>query len=257
MTSQTAARSIWEDHWSGEALAEQSVRKMVTREVHTHRWKATVRALRNKFGSVRGLRTIELGSGKGDVSLFLALVGAEVTLFDREEQAIERAQEQFGYYGLTPKAVVGDLLDIDERLDGQFDVAISWGVAEHFQRPAAFEVFLAHRRVIHDGGMVVISVPNCWSVPYRLNKKYKEMRGIWKWGLELPFSPYELKGIARRMGLKNVWVHGSPIIRDLDQFLFHPVMGRIEKYLGLRTEVRTPLDSLFGHALTLFGEPRA
>ena len=102
--------------------------------------------------------------------------------------------------------------------------------------------------------MVIISVPNSWSLPYRLHKRYNERRGTWKWGLEIPFSPIELKNIAHRMDLKNVRLHGSPIIRDFDQYLFHPVMGRLEKYLGLRTEVRSLLDRFFGQALTVFGE---
>jgi len=227
---------------------------MVNRESRTYRWKATLGALERKFGSVKGLRTIELGSGKGDVSLLLALEGAEVSLFDCEEAALAQARRQFGFYGLTPRTIVGDLFSLDEQLLGRFDVAISWGVVEHFHRPAGFEACLAHRRAVHGRGMVVISVPNAWSLPYRLHKWYKEMRRTWQWGLELPFSPVELKNIGHRMGLKNVWVHGSSIIRDFDQYLFHPVTGRLEKYLGLRTEVRTPLDPLFGQALTLFGQ---
>lgn len=254
MTSQASIPSVWEDHWSNEELPAESVRKMVNRELRTRRWKATRRALERQFGSVQGLRTIEMGSGKGDVSLLLALEGAEVSLFDREGSAFVRARQQFGYYGLSPRSILGDLVDLDRELVGRFDVAISWGVVEHFQRPAAFEACLAHRRAVRDGGMVVISVPNAWSLPYRLHKWYRQRRGTWKWGLELPFSPTELKNIARRMGLKNVRTHGSPILRDLDQFLFHPVLGRLEKYLGLRTEVPSPLDRLFGHALTVFGQ---
>ena len=254
MNSQATIHSVWEDHWSGERFTRESIRKMVNREIRTSRWKATLKALERKFGSVKGLRTIELGSGKGDVSLLLAMGGADVTLFDCEEGAFVRACEQFGYYGLSPRTIVGDIFDLDDKLAGRFDVAISWGVVEHFQRPAAFEACLAHHRAVHDGGMVIICVPNSWSLPYRLYKWHNERRGAWKWGLEIPFSPVELKSIGHRMGLKNVWLHGSPIIRDLDQYLFHPVMGRLEKYLGLRTEVRSPLDRFFGQALTVFGE---
>ncbi len=254
MNSQATICSVWEDHWAGERFTRESIRKMVNRELRTSRWKATLMALERKFGSVKGLRTIELGSGKGDVSLLLAMAGADVSLFDCEERAFVSAREQFGYYGLSPGIVPGNLLDLDEKLVGRFDVAISWGVVEHFQRPVAFDACLAHRRAVHDGGMVIISVPNSWSLPYRLHKWCNERRGTWKWGLELPFSPIELKNIAHRMDLKNVHMHGSPIIRDFDQYLFHPVMGRLEKYLGLRTEVRSPLDRFFGQALTAFGE---
>lgn len=254
MKTRETGRAVWQNHWAGESLTRESVRKMVNRESRTCYWKATRDALVGKFGSLEGLKVIELGSGKGDVSLLLALEGADVMLLDREQQALQQAQQQFGYYGLKPQVVVGDIFDIHDGLKGAFDLAISWGVVEHFQRPVAFQACLSHRRAVHDQGMVVISVPNSWCVPYRLNKWCKHLTGTWKWGLELPFGPDELKIIGRRMGLKNVWVHGSSIVRDLDQFLFHPVMGRMEKYFGLKTELKTPLDPLLGHVLTMFGE---
>jgi len=230
--------SVWRDHWASERLSCQSVRKMVRRESRTWRWKATVAALEAKFGRIEGLRTIELGAGKGDVSLLLALAGADVTLLDCEQGALERAVEQFACYDLTAKTIIGDLFNLDSGLLNQFDIAVSWGVVEHFHRPVAFKACLSHRRAVHDQGMVIISVPNAWSLPYRLNKWYREKRKTWKWGTELPFTVAELKSIGLRMGLRNIRVHGSPVVRDFDQFLFHPVMGRMEKYLGfeLRSE---------------------
>jgi len=253
MDTQSTTPSVWHDHWANEPLTPESVRKMVRREWRTCRWKATASALKQQFGRLAGLKTLELGSGKGDVSLLLAMAGAEVTLLDSEKTALQRAADQFGHYGLPFRAVPGSIFDLPVDLPGRFDAAISWGVVEHFPRPAAFQACLAHRQAVHAGGMVIISVPNSRSLPYRLNKWYRHRRGTWKWGLELPFAPAELKDIGRRLELSDIRVHGSPVIRDLDQFLFHPIMGRLEKHLGLRTEVPTPADRFLGHALTLFG----
>jgi 2-polyprenyl-3-methyl-5-hydroxy-6-metoxy-1,4-benzoquinol methylase len=245
---------VWKEHWETETITEESVRKMVNRELRTYRFKATLAALESKFGSVKELKTIELGAGKGEFSLLLALAGANVTLYDKEKKAFDLDRHQFSIYGLTPRTIKGDLLNPRDNLLGKYDVAISWGVVEHFPRPIAFEACLGHRRVIHEKGLVVICVPNAWSIPYRLNKWFQEVNGTWKWGLELPYSPIELRSVGHRMGLKNVWIHWSSVMRDLDQFLFHPVMGRIEKYFGITTERRTPLDRLFGQAITMFGE---
>ena len=253
-TGPRPTHEVWGTHWRGEQVTRRAVEKMVNREQRTRRWLATRKALADKFGSLRGLRTIEMGSGKGDVSLLLALAGADATLLDYEADALVRGREQFACYGLAPETVVGDLFDVAPELLGRFDVAISWGVVEHFRRPEAVEACRAHLRAVHDQGMVIISVPNAWSLPYRLNKWYRELRGTWTWGLELPFSPVELREIGRRLGLRNVRVHGSPVVRDFDQFLLHPVMGRLERYFGLRTEVPSPIDRLLGHALTLFGQ---
>ena len=55
----------------------------------------------------------ELGSGKGDISLLLALAGADVTLVDCEADALALAGRQFGTFGLQPRTVVADLFNLD------------------------------------------------------------------------------------------------------------------------------------------------
>ena len=53
------------------------------------------RYLNNAFGRIKGLNTIELGSGRGDLSVLLAERGANVTLLDASDAALEQARERF------------------------------------------------------------------------------------------------------------------------------------------------------------------
>jgi hypothetical protein len=81
----------------------------------------------------------------------------------------------------------------------------------------------------------------------------KEATGQWIWGLEVPYTRKELSNVAREIGLKNWYIHGSSFLRDWDQFLLNPISGRITKYTGFSFEKRTPFDRIWGHAQTLIG----
>jgi hypothetical protein len=99
---------VWRAVWSTTRLTAESVRKTIRREQRTLRWLAIRRALTEHFGGLHGLHTIELGAGTGDISLLMALEGAQVTLFDADEQALELAAFKFAVAGLKPDVCTGD-----------------------------------------------------------------------------------------------------------------------------------------------------
>jgi SAM-dependent methyltransferase len=244
---------VWRAVWSTTRLTAESVRKTIHREQRTLRWLAIRRALTEHFGSLQGLRTIELGAGTGDISLLLALEGAHVTLFDADEQALELAGFKFAVAGLKPDVCTGDFLNLDAALLGRYDVAVSYGTVEHFAGDDRYLACRAHTDVVRPGGMVAISVPNAHCLPYRLNKWWREWRGTWPWGLEIPYTRAELRHLADALHLQGSFLHGSSFLRDWDQFLFSPVGQRIYRYTGFHFERRTPFDPYWGHALTLIG----
>jgi 2-polyprenyl-3-methyl-5-hydroxy-6-metoxy-1,4-benzoquinol methylase len=247
---------VWRGVWQNTQLTEEGVRKTIRREQRTLRWQAIRAALVERFGTLRGLRTIELGAGTGDISLLLALEGAEPTLLDANEQALGLARFKFSVAGLEPACTVGDFLQLDTALRGVFDVAVSYGTVEHFAGADREKACHAHVEAIRPGGMVAISVPNAHCLPYRLNKWQLEVRGAWPWGLELPYTRAELGRIAGTIGLDPWFIHGSSFLRDWDQFLLNPLTQRIERFTGFHFERRTPFDRWCGHALTLIGRSR-
>ena len=257
MTAPVFSRSqpeVWHAVWSATRLTAEGVRKTIRREQRTLRWQAIRKAFAGHFGSLQGARTIELGAGTGDISLLLALEGARPTLYDADEQALELARFKFSVAGLKPELCTGDFLNLDAALLGRFDAAVSYGTVEHFAGDDRYLACQAHTDVVRPGGMVAISVPNAHCLPYRVNKWWKERRGTWSWGLEIPYTRAELRRIADALPLQEWFIHGSSFLRDWDQFLFNPVTQRIERFTGIHFERRTPFDPYWGHAVTLIGK---
>ena len=245
---------VWDAVWRETQLTQEGVRRKFERERKTLRWKAIRDAFRAHFGTLNGLRTIELGAGTGDISLLLASEGAEPTLLDANERALTIARLQFGVFNYSASFITGDFFNLDPVLIGQFDAAVSYGVVEHFEGNDRLLACKSHVQVLRPGGMVAISVPNARCLPYRINKWWEETTGKWAWGLEIPYTRQELGEVAHKIGLKSWFIHGSSFLRDWDQFLFMPVTSRVTRYTGLSFEKRTPFDRIWGHAQTLIGQ---
>ena len=198
-SSRTTGPEVWAKVWQS-ARSETADDAWLAREERTPRWSAVLQHLDDTFGRLDGLRTVELGAGRGDLSALLAARGAEVTLLDYSASALEQAQERFDRLGLSAHYVRGDLLGPLGVHDGAYDVSLSSGVLEHFVGGQRSRALQAHYRVLRPSGLAVVSVPYAWCWPYRLWKLYLELRGWWPYGLEMPFSTAELRWRAQRVG---------------------------------------------------------
>ena len=109
--------------------------------------------LRRIVGRVRPgrLRTLEVGSGRGTVSQFLAADGHDVTLLDSSPQAAELARENFARHGLDGRFDVGDARELPYG-SGAFDLVLSIGLLEHFDDPTP--VVAEKARTCASGGVV-------------------------------------------------------------------------------------------------------
>jgi SAM-dependent methyltransferase len=177
---------------------------LLARERRSPRWASIVNKLEITLGSIKGLRTIELGSGRGDLSALLAESGAKVTLLDSSDKALSQARHRFDRLGLEANFQHGDMFRTPQSLCGRFDVALSSGVIEHFRSDDRTRAVQAHYEVLASKGVAIISVPNAWCIPYRVWKLYLELRGWWPYGLELPYSRRELMERARRVGFERI-----------------------------------------------------
>jgi SAM-dependent methyltransferase len=112
-----------------------------------------VTQLRRIVGRVRPgrLRTLEVGSGRGTVSQFLAADGHDVTLLDSSPQAAELARENFARHGLDGRFDVGDARELPYG-SGAFDLVLSIGLLEHFDDPTP--VVAEKARTCASGGVV-------------------------------------------------------------------------------------------------------
>ena len=207
--------------------------------------------MRGRLGGFEGLRAIEIGAGRGLNGLLYARRRAEVTLLDESALALEQARELYAAHGVAFDAVEADVFDLPEALQGAFDVAMSFGLCEHFlgeRRRADVAAHLEHER---PGGLAFLGVPNRRAPVYRAWMATLKRRGTWPLGTEEPFSARELAELARAAGgrpLEPVYGSflGSLVNHGLNQALFK--LGR----RGLRVpQLRLPLLDRFAYELLL------
>jgi glycosyltransferase involved in cell wall biosynthesis/SAM-dependent methyltransferase len=147
-----------------------------------------------------GDRTLELGSGTGELSAALALAGRVPTCLDFSAASLAFAREVFGRVGREGAFTQADVTTTLPFADGAFDVVWSSGLLEHFDPATQARIVAESARVAR--GAVVALVPNARSLPYRLGKSLQERAGTWTWGKEDPFAT--LRPLFEAAGLDDV-----------------------------------------------------
>jgi SAM-dependent methyltransferase len=194
-----------------------------------------------RFGGFGGLRVVELGAGRGLNGLLYARRGAAVTLLDESALALAQARSVFAEAGARFEPVQADVFAVPARLRGAFDVAMSFGLCEHFLGARRRDVVSAHLELVRPGGLALLGVPNRYAPAYRLWMGTLKARGTWPLGTEEPFSARELAGLARAAG-------GEPLAPAYGSFLASAVghgMNQLLFKLG-RRGVRVPQVRLSG-----------
>ncbi len=207
---------------------------------------------RGADGAPVGLRSIELGSGRGDLSVLLAECGVDVTLFDVSEAALAQAERRFERLGLSARYEKGDLMGPMADWRATYDIVLSSGVIEHFKGADRSRVLEAHHNVLRPGGLAMVSVPNAWCFPYRVWKSYLELRGWWPYGMEIPYSRRELVRRARDVGFEGVEAEGFGF---WDSVGSHWMKGLLGREVGCRDRA-SRFDSVMGASLLLLGRRR-
>ena len=237
----------WEAHWRVEPLDPAAA----DAEERTPRWRAQERIVRERLGGFQGLRAIEIGAGRGLNGLLYARRGADVTLLDEARLPLEQARALYGAHGVAFEAVEADVFALPGELRGAFDVAMSFGLCEHFLGERRQAVVAAHLELLRPGGIAFLGVPNRHAPAYRLWMAVLKHRGTWPLGTEEPFSAAELTALARAAGGRPLGaVHGSflgsLVNHGLNQALFK--LGR----RGLRVpQLSLPLLDRFAYELLL------
>ena len=239
------ALPVWERVWR-HVPSEDKDHARLRREEQSTRWTVIRDALQEAFGGMEGIHTIELGAGRGDLSLLLARHGAQVTLLDLSQTALSQASERFAREGLSAECVRTDLSAAGQ-LAGTFDVSLSLGVIEHFRGPDRLRAVQAHADVLRPGGLAIISVPHAACLPYCLWKAYLELRGWWPYGVERPYFRRELARLARSAGLVDIRLVGTAFLQSLGDHVCKTFLHRRPAW----TDRPCPLDNAMGLNLLL------
>jgi len=70
------------------------------------------------------LKILEVGSGRGAISLLLARLGAKVSLLDFSTEALRQSEELFKSEGSLPQTFKGDVTHPDLNLNQKFDIIV-------------------------------------------------------------------------------------------------------------------------------------
>lgn len=215
----------WAGIWEETAFDREAVAK----EEGTPRWRAQEHIVDTLLDGFSGLEVIEVGSGRGLNAMLYAKRGADATLLDVEDVALEQAAKVYGDHGLSFTPVRGDVFDLPPELLGRFDVSMSFGLCEHFRGEQRRRVVAAHIALLKPGGIAMIGVPNRISPVYRVWKRVLEQRGSWPFGTEEPYTAHELARIAEEAGGKPLEpAYGS----FLSSFISHGVNQILYKLGG-------------------------
>ncbi len=193
---------------------------------------ANLSAILSHIGNPKGKYIIEVGCGSGFTTIALAQRGAECSLLDISQQALNTAVSAFRSVGLyTPKHYLADALNT--RLPSSaFDVVWNGGVIEHFNNYEKELLLKEMLRITKPGGKVIVLVPNSWCWQFRLLQVYKKWRGSWEYGYEDDMSPRRLTKLCERMKINNFIAYAfNPILGWL---YFSKIRWLIQK-LGLDT----------------------
>lgn len=250
---------IWDKVWA-ESKGDEDFLWWVKRENKGVRGRKITAYIEKHFGSISGLKVVEVGSGAGVMSFIFAKLGAVVTLIDYSEKALALARKHFDTAGLSASFVCVDALKLNPNLLGKFDVAVSFGTVEHFLYPGRFMMAKAHLNLVRPGGIVIISVPNRLFFPHEILKFYLQRKGKWHLGYEGAFMPDELSRLGKSLGLENIKVQGSAFVSDMYRyFLICQRTRSFQKIFrfrikpGFTKDFSSPLDNLLGADLFLMG----
>ena len=220
-----SGQQVWENVWK-HIPSDDKDDQLLHREKTGKRWQLIEKYILSTFGTIQGLKTIELGSGRGDLSVLLAKQGAHVTLLDCNESALQAARERFDRLGLHANFVSDDMFSNLKDKFGEFDVSLSSGVVEHFVKDQRTAAIRAHADVLHENGLSIISVPHAMCPTYRLWKFYLEIRGWWPYGYENPYSKMELSRRATDAGFSFYKTHSTHFIDSLEYHFFKGLLKK-------------------------------
>jgi len=258
-------KKVWDQNWLDDQEDIVALAGSFRKKPLNHPF---IRHIIWKYPDLSKLRVCEVGAGMGRSSLALALRGAKVVLLDISEVALDRAARFASALGLAVTCRQEDIFKLPAELEGQFDVAASFGLIEHFDCELRRETIAQHAWLVRPGGIIGIHVPNALCPFYRLWKFIAERMGWWSVGFEKPYTRRELRVLCVGLPLADIQIRGADFSYAVNNFFLWKLHWGLRNLLTHRSfhgkgdpfeipswvripEVGWPLSEYFGYSLTL------
>lgn len=143
-------------------------------------------------------KILELGSGSGHLSAYLAMKGYEVSLLDFSTGALEKSKQTFEKYNLNGTFIEGDLFDLCN-ISSDYDLVWNSGVMEHFSDENLLRIFEQIKSIMQS--QFIFLVPNPDSISYLMMRYNLQGKGEWEYGQEYLRTNY--LEVAKKVGLSG------------------------------------------------------
>lgn len=236
-------KETWDRLWSQEVSYHwDSLSQTIYETIHRYLGDPTNKAL------------LEAGSGTGKISLRLAMEGANVTLVDYSEKALENSRLAFHRKNRKGNFILSDIRNMDVP-DDAYDLTWNAGVLEHFDMPEKVSILREMARVTKPDGMIVVLTPFAKCLPYRVGKAFAEAHGFWMYGQEDPIDSLQEEFAASGITLLEEFSIG--FVNSLDFLDFIPDSLSLKQWIrqwyeGLPKEEQSVFP---GYLLVSVGKP--
>jgi SAM-dependent methyltransferase len=197
--------------------------------------------------------TLDLGCGRGEHSAVLARAGRQTTLVDWSQENLDYSQGLYRALNLPGQFRRADITQPLPFESDSVDAVFSCGVFEYFNAAQIDAVMKEAFRVARK--RVIIMVPNARAVGYRMGMWYRERRGTWEWGGEVPSST--LKPHFARVGatsFREYSIGGAHSVDFLEALPGGNTMIRVLTRLLRLTRHSRPARFAQGYLLVSIGE---
>jgi ubiquinone/menaquinone biosynthesis C-methylase UbiE len=189
---------VWDRIWQEQTdtLAKRDVLYMVDEM----KLEYTLRLLRGIQGKIT---TIEIGSGSGRLSCFLASAGYWTTCLDYSPNALRVCSNNYELTKNEGNFIMADAQSIPFK-SNSFDVVLSTGLLEHFvdAQPIVNEMV----RILKPGGYFISDiVPKKLLVPFKLSYYFSSIvYGLLFWILRRGKNPYQLDIHEQKLNKQDI-----------------------------------------------------
>ncbi len=197
------------------------------------------------FGNPKGKRFLEVGSGTGQGSAYLASKGGIVYLIDISKKSLEFSRRYFAFRKLPVKLYQQNAFSMKFPA-GSFDCVWNGGVIEHFDDKDKVLMLKKMWKLVKPGGKILITVPNAHDLPFMIAKKILEIRKKWAFGHEDDLTIKRMRNLAKLAGINNFSIYAyNPVVG----LWFFPYGREILDFLKLNTLKMHKVCVPFGHVI--------